>query len=395
MESTSAVARTVKPGFAFFDLQAQFAAIRHEILLAVESVLESQHFILGQQVELFEKEAASYVEAPYAVGCASGTDALYLALCAQGVGPGDEVITTPFTFVATAGSIARTGATPVFVDIDPDTFNIAPDLIEQAVTEKTRALLPVHLFGLAADLRPILRIAADHGLAVIEDAAQAFGATYHGQKVGSIGDFGCFSFFPSKNLGCAGDGGMVTARDREKADRLNLLRAHGTRRKYHSEIIGMNSRLDALQAAILRVKIRYLNLWTKARQERAARYSELFDDYNLSSTVTTPATPAHRGHVFNQYVIRCEDRDSLRSYLQEQGVPTAIYYPEPLHLQPAFAYLGYEMGSMPQAEKACANSLALPIYPELPPENQERAVRAIAEFYKSQVHHTRGNGNHE
>ena len=310
MESTSAVARTVKPGFAFFDLQAQFAAIRHEILLAVESVLESQHFILGQQVELFEKEAASYVGAPYAVGCASGTDALYLALCAQGVGPGDEVITTPFTFVATAGSIARTGATPVFVDIDPDTFNIAPDLIEQAVTEKTRALLPVHLFGLAADLRPILRIAADHGLAVIEDAAQAFGATYHGQKVGSIGDFGCFSFFPSKNLGCAGDGGMVTARDREKADRLNLLRAHGTRRKYHSEIIGMNSRLDALQAAILRVKIRYLNLWTKARQERAARYSELFDDYNLSSTVTTPATPAHRGHVFNQYVIRCEDRDS-------------------------------------------------------------------------------------
>lgn len=395
MESTSAVARTIKPGFAFFDLQAQFAAIRHEILVAVESVLESQHFILGQQVELFEKEAATYVGAPYAVGCASGTDALYLALCAQGVGPGDEVITTPFTFVATAGSIARTGAKPVFVDIDPDTFNIAPDLIEQAVTEKTRAILPVHLFGLAADLRPILRIAADHALVVIEDAAQAIGATYHGQKVGSIGDFGCFSFFPSKNLGCAGDGGMVTARDREKTDRLNLLRAHGTRRKYHSEIIGMNSRLDALQAAILRVKIRYLNLWTKARQERAERYSQLFDDFDLSSNITAPTTPAHHGHVFNQYVIRCEDRDSLRSYLQEQGVPTAIYYPEPLHLQPAFEYLGYEKGSMPQAEKACANSLALPIYPELPPENQERAVRAIAEFYKSQVHHTMENGNHE
>lgn len=188
---------------------------------------------------------------------------------------------------------------------------------------------------------------------------------------------------------------MVTARDREKADRLNLLRAHGTRRKYHSEIIGMNSRLDALQAAILRVKIRYLNLWTKARQERAERYSQLFDDFNLSPIITAPTTPTHHGHVFNQYVIRCEDRDSLRSYLQEQGVPTAIYYPEPLHLQPAFEYLGYEKGSMPQAEKACANSLALPIYPELPPENQERAVRAIAEFYKSQFHHTRGNGNHE
>jgi dTDP-4-amino-4,6-dideoxygalactose transaminase len=383
MELTSTVARAEKPSFAFFDLQAQFRTIRHEILQAVESVLESQHFILGQQVELFETEAAAYVEAPYAVGCASGTDALYLALCAQGIGPGDEVITTPFTFVATAGSIVRTGATPVFVDIDPDTFNIAPDLIERAVTEKTSAILPVHLFGLAADLRPITQIAADHSLAVIEDAAQAIGATYHGQKVGSIGDFGCFSFFPSKNLGCAGDGGMVTARDRGKTDRLHLLRAHGTRRKYHSEIIGMNSRLDALQAAILRVKIRYLDSWTKARQERAARYSQLFGAYGLSTIVTSPTTPSDCGHVFNQYVIRCEDRDSLRSYLQEQGVPTAIYYPEPLHLQPAFAHLGYAKGSMPQAEKACTHSLALPIYPELPSEDQERVVRSIAEFYNA------------
>jgi dTDP-4-amino-4,6-dideoxygalactose transaminase len=396
MESTSAVARTVKPeGFAFFDLQAQFATIRHEILQAIESVLESQHFILGQQVELFEKEAATYVGSPYAVGCASGTDALYLALCAQGIGPGDEVITTPFTFVATAGSIARTGATPVFVDIDPDTFNIAPDLIEPAITEKTRALLPVHLFGLAADLRPIKKIADDHSLAVIEDAAQAIGATYYGQKVGSIGNFGCFSFFPSKNLGCAGDGGMVTASDRGMADRLNLLRAHGTRKKYHSEIIGMNSRLDALQAAILRVKIRYLDIWTKARQERAALYIKLFDRYNLTSFITTPQTPSNREHVFNQYVIRCDDRDALRDYLQEQGVPTAIYYPEPLHLQPAFAYLGYKKGSMPQSEKACATSLALPIYPELPYEDQERVVRTIDDFHKSRVHNTRGNGNHE
>ncbi len=390
MESTTAVARTVKPAAPFFDLQAQFATIRREILQAVESVLESQQFILGQQVELFEQEAASYVEAPFAIGCASGTDALYLALCAQGLGPGDEVITSPFTFVATAGSIARTGAKPVFVDIEPDTFNIAPDLIEQAITEKTRAILPVHLFGLSADLRSIKKLAAEHSLAVIEDAAQAIGATYHGQKVGSIGEFGCFSFFPSKNLGCAGDGGMVTTGNRSMAERLNLLRAHGARRKYHSEIIGINSRLDALQAAILRVKIRHLDEWTRARQEHAGLYSQLFDHYNLSSIITTPQTPSSCGHVFNQYVIRCEDRDALRNYLQEQGVPTAIYYPEPLHLQPAFASLGYAKGSMPQSEKACADTLALPIYPELPPEDQERVVRRIAEFYKSRIHSTRG-----
>ncbi len=380
---------------AFFDLQAQFATIRREILDAVEGVLESQHFILGQQVELFEKEVASYVESPFAVGCASGTDALYLALCALGLGPNDEVITTPFTFVATAGSIARTGAKPVFVDIDPETFNIDPNLIEQAVTSKTRAIIPVHLFGLSAALHPISKVALKHSLAVIEDAAQAIGATYYGQKVGSVGDFGCFSFFPSKNLGCAGDGGLVTAREHGMADRLTLLRAHGTRQKYHSEIIGMNSRLDALQAAILRVKLRYLDTWTKARREHADLYQELFDNYNLSEIVKLPKTPSSCGHVFNQYVIRCKNRDSLRKYMQEQGVPTAIYYPEPLHLQPAFSYLGYVQGSMPHSEKACADSLALPIYPELPPGDQERVVRTIADFYKSNVHNTRGNGNHE
>lgn len=395
MESTSTVAHTTKSAIPFFDLQAQFAAIRHEILQAVESVLESQQFILGQQVELFEKEAAAYVESPYAVGCASGTDALYLALCAQGLGPDDEVITTPFTFVATAGSIARTGAKPVFVDIDPETFNINSELIEAAVTEKTRAIIPVHLFGLSAALHPISKIALKHSLAVIEDAAQAIGATYYGQKVGSIGDFGCFSFFPSKNLGCAGDGGMVTARDREMADRLMLLRAHGTRQKYHSEIIGMNSRLDSLQAAILRVKIRYLDAWTRARREHAALYAQLFENHNLEDVITLPKTPSSCGHVFNQYVIRAKHRDALRKYMQEQGVPTAVYYPEPLHLQPAFSYLGYAKGSMPHSEQACADSLALPIYPELPPEDQERVVRTIADFYKSHLKTTRGIGNHE
>jgi len=388
MESTPTATRTATPPIAFFDLQGQFATIRHEILQAVESVLESQHFILGTQVELFEQEAAAYVESPYAVGCASGTDALYLALCALEMGPKDEVITTPFTFVATAGSIARTGARPVFVDIDPETFNIAPDLVEAAVTEKTRAMIPVHLFGLSAALHPLSKIAGKHSLAVVEDAAQAIGATYFGQKVGSIGDFGCFSFFPSKNLGCAGDGGMVTARERSMADRLNLLRAHGTKQKYHSEIIGMNSRLDALQAAILRVKLRYLDAWTKARQEHAALYAQLFEQYGLNDIVSIPRAPSSCGHVYNQYVIRCENRDALRKYLQDNGVPTAVYYPEPLHLQPAFAYLGYSKGDFPHAEKACTDTIALPIYPELPQEDQERVVRTIADFYKSQGQQT-------
>jgi dTDP-4-amino-4,6-dideoxygalactose transaminase len=391
MELTSTVARKARANISFFDLKAQFAKMRIEILQAVETVLESQNFILGQQVELFEKEAAAFLEVPHAVGCASGTDALYLALCAQGIGPGDEVITTPFTFVATAGSIVRTGAKPVFVDILPETFNINPALIEQAVSSNTKAIIPVHLFGLSADMDPIIAIAKKHSLAVIEDAAQAIGTTYHGKKIGSIGDFGCFSFFPSKNLGCAGDGGMVTTQHKAMADRLNLLRAHGTRKKYHSEIIGMNSRLDALQAAILRVKLRHLDSWTKNRQERASLYAELFDQYKLANVIVAPQAPPQFGHVYNQYVIRTENRDSLRDYLQDQGIPTAIYYPEPLHLQPAFDYLKYAKGSMPESEKACDDSLALPVYPELPLEDQERVVQAIADFYKSKVQNTRGN----
>jgi dTDP-4-amino-4,6-dideoxygalactose transaminase len=374
-------ARAVRPLFPFFDLQVQFAAIREEVLQAVDEVFTSQQFIMGPQVEVLEQEVAAYVDAPFAVACASGTDALYLALLALGVGPGDEVITTPFTFVATAGSIARTGATPVFVDIRPDTLNINVDLIEKSITNKTRAIIPVHLFGLAADLQPILDLAAKYNLAIIEDAAQGIGATYHGRKVGGIGDFGCFSFFPSKNLGCAGDGGMVTVRDREAADRLRLLRAHGSKAKYHSEIIGTNSRLDTLQAAILSVKLRHLDSWTTARQERAKIYQQLFNEHNLSEEVTLPAAPSGFGHAYNQYVIRSKERDSLRDYLKDQGVPTAIYYPEPLHLQPAFAYLGYQHGSLPESEAACQESLALPIYPELRREDQEQVVQAIAQFY--------------
>lgn len=384
MDTSVGVARSKGTSFPFFDLHEQFETIRGEVLQAIGAVLDSQQFILGQQVELLEQEVASYIDAPHGVGCASGTDALYLALLAQGVGPGDEVITTPFTFIATAGSIARTGATPVFVDIDADTFNISPELIEPAITEKTRAILPVHLFGLSADLNPVLQIASDHALAVIEDCAQAIGATYHGRKVGGFGAFGCFSFFPSKNLGCAGDGGLVTARDRAMDDRLRLLRAHGSRSKYHYEILGTSSRLDTLQAAILRVKLRYLDAWIKARQERAEIYAQLFESRELSEFITLPSIPPHCGHVFNQFVIRCRNRDALRKHLHERGVPTAVYYPEPLHLQPAFSYLEYRAGSMPHAEAACQDSLALPIYPELPPEDQERVVGAIAEFYHTQ-----------
>lgn len=385
METSTVVARPAKTSIPLLDLQKQFAAIRTEVLEAVEAVLDSQQFILGKQVEFFEKEIAAFLGAAFAVGCASGTDALYLALLAQGIGPGDEVITTPFTFIATAGSIARTGAKPVFVDIEPDTFNIDSELLEAAITGRVRAILPVHLFGLAADLGRIIPIAEKHGLAIVEDAAQAIGATFEQRKVGSLGTMGCFSFFPSKNLGCAGDGGLVTTQSPELADRLRVLRSHGSRKKYHYEMIGTNSRLDALQAAILRIKLRHLDEWTRARRERATAYQKLIGASELNDFVRCPFVPPACGHAFNQFVIRCADRDGLRRFLQEKGVPTAIYYPEPLHLQPAFSYLGYRAGSMPHSEAACRESLALPMYPELPEENQERVVRAIGEFYRSKA----------
>src|SRR5215472_6504043 len=288
METSTVVARPAEQAIPLLDLHKQFATIRSEVLEAVEAVLDSQQFILGEQVELFEQEIAEFLVSEFAVGCASGTDALYLALLALGIGPGDEVITTPFTFIASAGSIARTGARPVFVDIEPDTFNIDPALIEASITDNVRAILPVHLFGLAADLGRILPIATKHGLAVIEDAAQAIGATLHERKAGTFGHFGCFSFFPSKNLGCAGDGGLVCTRNPDLADRLRLLRSHGSRKKYHYEMIGTNSRLDALQAAILRVKLRYLDRWTDARRRRAATYQQLFDACGLHELVQCP-----------------------------------------------------------------------------------------------------------
>ena len=370
--------------FEFLDLRAQFATIHEEVMQAVNQVFESQHFILGPEVKQLEQEVAAKLGAKFAVGCASGTDALILALLAAGIGEGDEVITTPFSFIATAGTIAYVGAKPVFVDIDPVTFNINPALFEAAITPRTRAIMPVHLFGLPADLDPILAIAKARKLAVIEDAAQAIGSRYGGRYVGTFGGYGCFSFFPSKNLGGAGDGGMITTEDAQIAERLQMLRVHGSKKKYYHEMIGTNSRLHALQAAVLRVKLRHLDDWQKGRQNRADRYRRLFAEAGLTSAISVPPQPSSKyEHVYNQFTIRSPHRDELKAHLHSAGIPSEIYYPLCLHLQEAFAYLGYKAGSFPESEKASGEVLSLPVYPELPDAQQDRVVRAIADFHKS------------
>lgn len=378
----TASATPVAPLFPFLDLKAQFEGIRGEVMDAVTTTLQSQHFILGPEVNKLEEEIATYVGCRFAIACASGSDALLLALMAVGVGLGDEVITTPFTFVATAGSIARLGARPVFVDIDPGTYNLDPDAVAKAITSRTKAILPVHLYGLAAAMRPIMKVARQHRLPVIEDAAQALGAEYDSVKVGNIGTIGCFSFFPSKNLGGAGDGGLLTTNDSALADRLRMLRVHGNRRKYCSEILGINSRLDALQAAILRVKLQYLDIWTGRRRQNADRYRALFHSFGLDTHVISPSEPDGTRHVYNQFVIRVLARDELRQHLFHAGIPTEVYYPEPLHLQPVFSYLGYKLGCFPQAETASQHVLALPVYPELTKDQQIAVISAIARFYK-------------
>jgi dTDP-4-amino-4,6-dideoxygalactose transaminase len=370
--------------FDYLDLKAQFTSIREEVLSAITQVLESQHFILGPEVKRLEDEIAAKLGARFAVGCASGTDALILSLMAAGIGPQDEVITSPFSFIATAGSIAHVGAKPVFVDIDPNSFNLDPSRIEAAITDKTRAIMPVHLFGLSAELDPILTIAADRRLLVIEDAAQAIGSAYGNRSIGTLGDFGCFSFFPSKNLGGAGDGGLITTNSPEMAERLRMLRVHGSKQKYFHEILGTNSRLDALQAAILRVKLRHLDSWAAGRRDRADRYRQLFDESDLNSFLCYPPAPADKfHHVYNQFTIRCQRRDELKSFLRDAGVPSEIYYPLPLHLQPAFQFLGYRPGDLPHAEKASHEVLSLPVYPELSDEQLGLVVRSIADFYRS------------
>jgi dTDP-4-amino-4,6-dideoxygalactose transaminase len=365
----------------YLDLKAQFEGIRDEVIQAVSRVLESQKFILGSEVQGFENEVVEMVGVGAAVGCASGSDALMLALMALGVRAGDEVIVPPFTFVATAGSVARLGAKPVFVDILPDTFNIDPSQVQSAITDRTRAIIPVHLFGLPAELDSLLKVAEAKGVAVIEDAAQAIGACYRGKQVGSLGHFGCFSFFPSKNLGGAGDGGLITTNSAEMAERLRVLRAHGARHKYSYELLGMNSRLDALQAAILRVKLRHLGDWTEGRRRNADRYRTFFAQMGLGECVKLPVAPPHCFHVYNQFTIRVRERDRLREFLSSRGIPTEVYYPSPLHLQRAFEYLGCRAGQCPEAEAACREVVSLPIYPELNEEQQKTVVGAIADFY--------------
>jgi len=367
------------------DLKAQYQSIKAEIDEAVTAVFASQHFILGPQVTACEQAIAEYSQCAFAVGVSSGTDALLIALMAENIGPGDEVITTPYTFFATAGSIARTGATPVFVDIDPKTYNINPALIEARITPKTRAIIPVHLYGQMADMDSILSIAQKHNLVVIEDAAQAIGAAHQGHRAGSVGHYGCFSFFPSKNLGGAGDGGMVVTNDPGRAERLKVLRAHGSKPKYYHSLIGGNFRLDALQAAVVLVKLRHLDDWTAARQANAKRYDNLLTQAGLTTgpdPVVLPTIVAER-HIFNQYVIRvpsATSRDQVQAHLKEQGIGTEVYYPVPLHLQECFSHLGYKPGDMPESERAASETLALPVYPELTPTQAEYVVKKLSDF---------------
>ncbi len=364
------------------DLRAQHQTIRAEVMAAVERVFENQTFVLGEEVSAFEKAAAEYCRVKHAIGCASGSDALLLALMAYDIGPGDEVITVPFTFFATAGAIARTGARPVFVDINAGDFNVNVAQLEAAITPRTKAVMPVHLFGQCAAMDAINEIARRHNLPVIEDAAQAIGSEINGRRAGTLGEIGCFSFFPSKNLGGAGDGGLLTTNNDELADKLLMLRVHGSKVKYFHRYVGINSRLDALQAAVLNVKLKHLDEWTAARQRNAERYNKLFADAALEEVTTPAAHPGHR-HIYNQYTIRCARRDELMEYLKEQGIGTEIYYPVPLHLQECFAYLGGRAGTLPVSEQTALECLSLPVYPELTAEMQQYVVERIAEFYRA------------
>ena len=369
------------------DLKCQYKTIKDEILAVTGEIFESQHFILGPHVEKLEKEIAAYCSVKHAVGVSSGTDALIIALMAAEIGPGDSVITSPYTFFATAGSIARVGAKPVFVDIDPDTYNISPEKISEAVCSMNasgrsalKAIIPVHLYGQCADMDPVLSLAKKHNLLIIEDAAQAIGSEYKGRRAGSMGHFGCFSFFPSKNLGAFGDGGIVTANADNFYEKLDILRAHGSYPKYYHKYIGGNFRLDALQAAIVSVKLKYLDGWTRARQKNAERYRNLFEEAGLSETIKLPAEKESR-HIYNQFVIEVsEKRDELRNHLTSAGIGTEVYYPVPLHLQECFSYLGYKKGEMPASEYAALNTIALPVYPELTEDMQGYVVEQIKKF---------------
>ncbi len=370
------------------DLKEQYKTIKKEVIKTAEDVFESQYFILGPKVASLEKEIAEYCASTHAVGVSSGTDALLISLMAADIGSQDTVITTPYTFFATAGSIARTGARPIFVDIDPQTYNISPDLLESTIgamtpaeLSKLKAVIPVHLYGQCADMAPILGICEKYNLIVIEDAAQAIGAEYNGKRAGSMGDFGCFSFFPSKNLGAFGDGGMVTTQSEEFYSKLLKLRVHGSHPKYYHQLIGGNFRLDAFQAAVVSVKMKYLDQWTAARQKNAQNYRDLFETAGLTDVVQLPIEKETR-HIYNQFVIRVEEkRDDLRHFLSDAGIGTEVYYPVPLHLQDCFSDLDYKKGDFPAAEHAALHTLALPIYPELSDDQLAYVVEKIKAFF--------------
>jgi dTDP-4-amino-4,6-dideoxygalactose transaminase len=376
-------------GVPLLDLKAHHEPLQKQILDAVEQVFKSQAFILGAEVGKLEERVAAYCQAKYGIGVTSGTDALLIALMALGVGPGDEVITSPYSFFATAGVVARLGAKPVLVDIDPRTFNIDPAKISQAMTPKSKAIIPVHLYGQCADIAPIMELAKRHNLGVIEDAAQAIGSEYRdGRRACSMGTIGCLSFFPSKNLGCLGDGGMVVTNDADLAERIRILRVHGSQPKYYHKLIGGNFRLDTIQAAVLNVKLNYLDGWTKRRQENAARYETLFRQSSLvqKGKVRLP-DPVYRDkgikhyHIYNQFVLRVERRDDLIAHLKQKGIGAEIYYPVPFHLQECFRYLGHKAGNFPESERAANETIAIPIYPELTMAQQTEVVEAIAAFY--------------
>jgi dTDP-4-amino-4,6-dideoxygalactose transaminase len=369
----------VRIAVPLLDLQAQYRPLRDQLLAAIARVCDSQRFIMGAEVEALEQELANYLGVAHAVTVSSGTDALLAAMMALGIGPGDEVVTSTYSFFASAGCVSRLGATPRLVDIDPVTYNIDPAAVRAALTPRTRAILPVHLYGLCADLDPMLSVAGEAGIPVIEDACQAIGATYKGRQAGTIGHVGCFSFFPSKNLGGFGDGGLVTTNDEKLAHEIRLLRNHGAEPRYFHKRIGGNFRLDAIQAAVLRVKLPHLSSWTAGRRANADRYRRLFEQHGLASLVTLPVEPPGYFHIYNQFIVRVPDRNRVRAYLTAQGIGTEIYYPVPFHLQECFASLGYAGGDFPEAEAAADSTLALPIYGELTEEQQDAVVRTLAD----------------
>ena len=371
------------------DLDAQYRPLRDALLAAMTRVADSQRFIMGPEIDALEHELAAMLGIRHAVAVSSGTDALLLALMALDIKAGDEVVTPTFSFFATAGAVVRVGARPVLVDIDPATFNLDPAQTAAAITSKTKAIIPVHLFGLCADLDPIMDVASRAGIPVVEDAAQAIGASYKARSAGGIGAFGCFSFFPSKNLGAFGDAGLLTTNDDALADRARLLRTHGMQPKYYHHVVGGNFRMDALQAAVLRVKAPHLAAWTQGRRRNAERYRTLFRNAGLDEAIVLPQEPAGYGHIFNQFVIRTPERDALKRHLDDQKIGNEIYYPVPFHLQPCFADLGYRRGAFPHAERAADESLAIPIYGELTAEQQETVVSSIAQFVQRKVGVTR------